>query len=754
MRNFFRTAMLSIAMLTLTLSSQAQVITAEQAQEIAEAFFAQGFKQTRSVAPALQKAWDSSVLTGSMQTRSAASDDPTFHAFTGSDGKGFVIVAGQETGTQIIGYSMDGTLPTDGNLPEGLTDYLTDIDNQVRAVRASGTTYTMTRAAASAAEYGTPVVELNTYPLSQDAPYNSVCSEMLGRTVVTGCVPTAFAMVMLHHKWPNTITKRIGYSTDGMTVQYINAADVAYDWANMFDSNGTLTTEGNNQVANMMFHLGAAYGVTWGSYSTDGQPNAYKMSDYFGYNYTNYSSGSSGMTNRGTAGDENWVTYIKESLDAGYPIPYQATNSGSGSDAKHIFILDGYTDNNYYHFNWGWGGSCNGYYTLSNMAPTSSDEYAGGGIANHNAVFMLRPNRGDVAVTATASPATAGTATVNGEASATIADGTQITLVATPNSGYTFLNWTLNGNVVSTSATYTPYLNGASDYVANFAPEEQQCKVSVHGNGCVYIWGIEETSIIVAKGTDVTVYALPLDASAEANVFAGWYDGNTQVSTEAKYTFTVTTDITLTAKFVVASGGTTTPSEYTISPLTGTFTNASGNSVTNGWASTYTFTVSNEMPAQITLTSTQNGTATNLLHANSFDFISTESSEWTLSVPEPYKIVSYSFGVTNSDVFYGIYPTISAETQSITLDRNNSSATFEVNDINKSTTSFTIKNGDEYNQLQISNFVVQIVSTTTGIENIAIENEESTMVYDLSGRRVQNPSRGIYIVNGKKVYIK
>ncbi|MBQ2878417.1 MAG: Spi family protease inhibitor, partial [Bacteroidaceae bacterium] len=167
MRNFFRTAMLSIAMLTLTLSSQAQVITAEQAQEIAEAFFAQGFKQTRSVAPALQKAWDSSVLTGSMQTRSAASDDPTFHAFTGSDGMGFVIVAGQETGTQIIGYSMDGTLPTDGNLPEGLTDYLTDIDNQVRAVRASGTTYTMTRAAATQAQYGTPVVELNTYPLSQ-----------------------------------------------------------------------------------------------------------------------------------------------------------------------------------------------------------------------------------------------------------------------------------------------------------------------------------------------------------------------------------------------------------------------------------------------------------------------------------------------------------------------------------------------------------------------------------------------------------
>ena len=274
----------------------------------------------------------------------------------------------------------------------------------------------------------------------------------------------------------------------------------------------------------------------------------------------------------------------------------------------------------------------------------------------------------------------------------------------------------------------------------------------VSEGGNVSIDGTEESIITVTKGTEVTVRATPNDA--ESYIFAGWYDGDTQVSNEAIYTFTVTTDITLTAKFVIASCGTTTPTEYTISPLTGTFTNASGNSVTNGWASTYTFSVSDEMPAQVTLTSTQNGTATNLLHANSFDFISTENSEWILSVPEPYKIVSYSFSVTNSDVFYGIYPTISAETQSITLDRNNSSATFEVNDINKSTTSFTIKNGDEYNQLQISNFVVQIASTTTGIENIAIENEDNTTVYDLSGRRVQNPSRGIYIVNGKKVYIK
>ena len=42
--------------------------------------------------------------------------------------------------------------------------------------------------------------------------------------------------------------------------------------------------------------------------------------------------------------------------------------------------------------------------------------------------------------------------------------------------------------------------------------------------------------------------------------------------------------------------------------------------------------------------------------------------------------------------------------------------------------------------------------TTTGIEDInGAETEENTIIYDLSGRRVQNAQKGIYIINGKKV---
>ncbi len=54
--------------------------------------------------------------------------------------------------------------------------------------------------------------------------------------------------------------------------------------------------------------------------------------------------------------------------------------------------------------------------------------------------------------------------------------------------------------------------------------------------------------------------------------------------------------------------------------------------------------------------------------------------------------------------------------------------------------------------------LVDVDGETTTIENVIIENDGSlnfdNAVYDLSGRRVENPSNGIFIVNGKKNYIK
>ena len=43
---------------------------------------------------------------------------------------------------------------------------------------------------------------------------------------------------------------------------------------------------------------------------------------------------------------------------------------------------------------------------------------------------------------------------------------------------------------------------------------------------------------------------------------------------------------------------------------------------------------------------------------------------------------------------------------------------------------------------------------TTSISEVKTENGEVKAIYDLQGRRVENPSKGVYIINGKKVLVK
>ena len=43
---------------------------------------------------------------------------------------------------------------------------------------------------------------------------------------------------------------------------------------------------------------------------------------------------------------------------------------------------------------------------------------------------------------------------------------------------------------------------------------------------------------------------------------------------------------------------------------------------------------------------------------------------------------------------------------------------------------------------------------TTEIEGSELDAQGSQLIYDLQGRRVLNPTKGMYIVNGKKVIFK
>lgn len=110
----------------------------------------------------------------------------------------------------------------------------------------------------------------------------------------------------------------------------------------------------------------------------------------------------------------------------------------------------------YTFFNWTEGG----------VIRSSSSNYQFTLTGNRTLVanFKLIP-ASQVALILTSSPMAGGMTDGEGSYNA----GSTVTAIATVNTGYTFTNWTENGNIVSTSANYTFALNGNRTLVANFA---------------------------------------------------------------------------------------------------------------------------------------------------------------------------------------------------------------------------------------------------------------------------------------------
>ena len=91
-------------------------------------------------------------------------------------------------------------------------------------------------------------------------------------------------------------------------------------------------------------------------------------------------------------------------------------------------------------------------------------------------------------VTLTASPAAGGTVSGGG----IYVDGVSVTVTATANDLYTFVNWTENGSVVSTDASYTFTATADLTLTANFGRERSLIDgIPVANGGFVYVNGIK-----------------------------------------------------------------------------------------------------------------------------------------------------------------------------------------------------------------------------------------------------------------------
>ena len=140
-------------------------------------------------------------------------------------------------------------------------------------------------------------------------------------------------------------------------------------------------------------------------------------------------------------------------------------------------------------------------------------------------------------IAASSNPSDGGTITGAGN----YVHGSQVNLIATPNEGYEFVDWTDNGVQVSTKTNYSFTADADRALVANFRRITYSITINVNptDGGSVSGGGTYNS------GDEVTVVATP----NQGNHFINWTESAIEVSKEPVYTFTATRDRDLVANF-------------------------------------------------------------------------------------------------------------------------------------------------------------------------------------------------------------
>ena len=211
-------------------------------------------------------------------------------------------------------------------------------------------------------------------------------------------------------------------------------------------------------------------------------------------------------------------------------------------------------------------------------------------------------------VTVSANPTNGGSVTGGG----TYQQGQSCTVSANANAGYNFVNWTENGNVVSTNASYTFTVNANRTLVANFEQQIQYYNIRVSANPLLA--GTVTGSGTYQQGQSCTVTA----TANNGYIFTNWTENGNVVSTQANYTFTVNANRNLVANFEAQS-----------LTITATADPVNGGTVTGGGSYNY--------GQSCTLTATA---------AAGYNFVN-----WTKNGQQVSTNASYTFIVTESAAY-------------------------------------------------------------------------------------------------------
>ena len=309
----------------------------------------------------------------------------------------FVMVAADDCARPVLAYSKDFSFKME-DMPLNIQEWLNSLNDEIQnAVNRNLEASEETRLEWELLLTGKmpePKNRNGVGPLVQThwdqyPPYNNMCPT----GSFTGCVATAMAQLMKYWEWPQKGVGSYGYNHPSYGYLSANFGNTTYDWDNMW----SVVYEDDpaaaqNAVATLAYHCGIAVEMDYGPESstafTEDVPNA--LITYFDYDPNDIQ-----LSRASDYGTNAWVALVKSELDQGRPMVYRGQSEGGG----HAFICDGYDANNYLHFNWGWGGYCDGFYAYGALNPGTGGAGSGSGTYNLNnfAITGAHPNTPSIA---------------------------------------------------------------------------------------------------------------------------------------------------------------------------------------------------------------------------------------------------------------------------------------------------------------------------------------------------------------------
>ena len=382
----------------------AEKVSIEKAKKAATNFIKQ--KHTYSAKNGMTLKMYKSITLQDLSTRQFNN----FYIFNLNDDQGWVIVSGDDAVSPILGYSKNGSFNINDLSPNTL-GLLESYEQQIKTAsesRLTGdkeTTRRWNELLSGSNDEGTNRNTKEVLPLihtkwNQAPYYNYYCpyDASYGETTVTGCVATAMAQIMNYWKYPEKGVGLHSYNHDKYGTLFANFGATYYDWDNMpYELKFLSSQKEKEAVAMLMYHCGVSVNMNYGvadeggssAYVTSAYSNITHCAEYAFKTYFDYKSTSQGIGIVDYVKDhseEDWMDLLRNELDNDRPILYAGFGTGG-----HAFICDGYDSEGYFHYNWGWGGIADGYFSIYSLTPQGGPEGTNY-TYNQQIIIGLEPN--------------------------------------------------------------------------------------------------------------------------------------------------------------------------------------------------------------------------------------------------------------------------------------------------------------------------------------------------------------------------